>query len=153
MLPKTSEYALRAMAHLATLPPQTAAASADLAETARIPRHYVSKLMRRLVVADLVASQRGHGGGFTLTRAPEAIHFIEILQAVNFLGDTDSCVFGWEECRSDDPCPLHSSWTVLKASFLSWAQDTTLANVRDNWVKTGEVQQSDTLVTLKKPVS
>lgn len=123
------------MAHIATLPVGTATASADLAQAARIPRHYVSKLMRRLVLAELVISRRGHGGGFTLTRDPESIRFIEILEAVNFPGDTDSCVFGWDRCNPDKPCPLHPSWSRLKSAFLDWAMETTLGEVRDNWAE------------------
>ncbi len=137
MLPKTTEYALRAMAHLSTLPRGSAAASADLAEAARIPRHYVSKLMRRLVVAKLVHSQRGHGGGFTLSRDPDNIRFIEILEAVGFPGDTSSCVFGWDTCDPDHPCPLHPSWSQLKIAFMGWAEDTTLGEVRDKWEEGG----------------
>lgn len=129
MLPKTTTYALRAMAHLATLPPGSIAISASLSEEAHIPRHYLSKLMRRLVVAGLVTSQKGHGGGFALARPAKDIPFIEILHAVNFLDDTDSCVFGWEQCRSDRPCPLHSSWTELKEAFVGWATQKTLADV------------------------
>ena len=121
------------MAHLATLPEGSSAPAAELAEAASIPRHYVSKLMRRLVVADLVDSRRGHGGGFTLTRAPDAVRFIEILEAVGFPGDTNSCVFGWDQCDPNQPCPLHTSWSRLKLAFLKWAQETTLGEVRDNW--------------------
>jgi Rrf2 family protein len=121
------------MAHLATLEDGASVPAADLAAASRIPRHYVSKLMRRLVIAELVVSRRGHGGGFTLVRAPSEIQFVDILEAVGFPADTDSCVFGWDKCNPDEPCPLHPSWSRLKASFLAWARETSLGDVRENW--------------------
>ena len=121
------------MAYLATLPPDTSVPSGELSGAAHIPPHYLSKLMRQLVVASLVVSKRGQGGGFMLAKVPEQIHFIEILEALGFPGDTENCLFGWERCNPDTPCPLHPAWSELKKSFLTWAQDTTLGDVRDGW--------------------
>ena len=123
------------MAHLATLPSGTAVASAELAAAAHIPPHYLSKLMRQFVIADLVVSRRGQGGGFTLSRKPDEIRFLQILEALNYPGDTESCLFGWERCNPNKPCPLHPAWTELKKSFLDWAQETTLGDVRDGWAE------------------
>lgn len=130
MLPKTTEYALRAMGWLATLPPGTAATSAEFAEHTRIPRHYVSKLMRRLVIAGLVRSQRGHGGGFVLARPPDQIRFAEILGAVDFPGELGACVFGRSECSDVNPCPLHPMWVELRTRFVTWAEETHLGQVK-----------------------
>lgn len=135
MLPKTTEYALRAMAWLATQPPGTGSTSAQLAEHTSIPRHYVSKLMRRLVVAKLVVSQRGHGGGFLLARPADEIRFIEILNAFDF-PTLEGCLFGWAQCHHESPCPLHAVWVDMRTTFTLWAEGTRLSQVAS-----GEVRQ------------
>ncbi|MBT3218849.1 MAG: Rrf2 family transcriptional regulator [Proteobacteria bacterium] len=128
-LPNTAMYACRAMAALAAFPPGTTFKAGDLAELANIPRSYLSKVARRLVVAELLVSQKGHGGGFGLARPPDQIKFSEILAAVGFEASIDVCGFGLGQCDAKDPCDLHQSWAPLKKHFVKWATTTTLAEV------------------------
>ena len=71
ILNQTAVYALRAMAVLARLAPGEFLRSVELAEHTNVPVHYLGKVMRLLVLAELVRSRKGHGGGFTLRRSPE----------------------------------------------------------------------------------
>lgn len=130
LLTQTAEYALRAMATLATLGPGEAIRAVDLAEKTGIPVHYLSKVMRRLVVQRLVISRKGHGGGFALGRPPKQITFEEILKVDPYFETTTLCAFGWESCSNHKPCPLHTTWSELKEAFHKWASTTTLASVR-----------------------
>jgi Rrf2 family protein len=133
LLNQTAEYAFRAMAYLASRPDlQVAVPSAELAEAANIPSHYVSKVMRRLVVAGLVTSQRGHGGGFRLAVDPAMITFSAILKATDLDPRNQRCAFGFGQCDVKNPCHLHPAWSRLKESFNSWAESTTLDSVHDN---------------------
>lgn len=128
-LPQTAEYALRAMALLARAPAGAILGGPDLAERARIPSPYLSKVMRRLVVAGLVVARRGRGGGFSLARAPGTIRLSEILEAIDVQVAARKCVFGWSACRDDRPCPLHPLWVELSARQRRWAEETTLDRV------------------------
>ncbi len=142
LLPQTAEYALRAMAHLATLAPGSSTRAAEISEATGIPAQYVWKIMRRLVLADLVSSQKGHGGGFALRRDPKSISFREILQAVGFATEVNRCAFGWGRCSSSRPCPLHGTWSQLKDAFEQWSQRTTLAQIPRGFVPIVRVQRS-----------
>lgn len=128
LLNQTAEYALRAMAVLATRWPDGRVTSAELADEANIPAHYISKVMRRLVLARLVDAQRGHHGGFRLARAPSAIAFIDVLDAVDFQHEEKHCAFGMGRCNPASPCALHPAYSVLNECFLSWARHTTLVS-------------------------
>jgi Rrf2 family protein len=132
ILPQTAEYALRAMAWLATLPEGQPVRAVDLSACTGIPSHYLSKVLRRLVLANLLVSQKGQGGGFSLARPPEQIAFIDVLQAVDAYPGEGRCAFGWGECGDQDPCPLHKVWTRLNDQIASWATGTTLADIADN---------------------
>lgn len=131
LLPQTAEYALRAMAWIASRPGGEAVRARDLSEIAGIPPHYVSKVMRRLVVAGLLDSQKGHGGGFVLARPPAEIRFVEVLEAMDAVPDRTVCHFGWGRCNAAEPCPLHSAWIGLCTSFHAWSTQHTLADVHD----------------------
>ena len=131
LLTQTAEYALRAMATLASLAPGEAIRGVDLAQKTGIPVHYLSKVMRRLVLQRLVTSRKGHGGGFSLGRPPHKITFAQILKVDPYFESAGQCAFGWGNCDNDHPCLLHSTWSQLKESFQKWANTTTLASVRD----------------------
>ncbi len=131
LLNQTAEYALRAMAVLATRWPQGRITSSQLASEANIPSHYVSKVMRRLVLADLVDAQRGHHGGFRLAREPHSISFIQVLNAVDFQTRETHCAFGLGACDPDHPCVLHPAYSALNNCFLAWAEQTTLVTAQE----------------------
>lgn len=126
---QTAEYALRAMAHLAMMPPGSSARARDLSAATGIPSDYVSKVLRRMVRAGLLLSQKGHGGGFKLARPPEEITFADILHSVDEPLDQERCAFGWGACGTHAPCPLHEAYSRLKRGVWRWAQETTLADV------------------------
>jgi Rrf2 family protein len=128
LLSQTAEYAFRAMAALGGLAAGASISAAELAERTGIPPHYVSKVMRRLVLAGLVQAQKGHGGGFALARAPGAIRFQEVLAAVDAEPTPNRCAFGWGTCDQRHPCPLHPAWSRLMEQFRDWARVTTLAD-------------------------
>ena len=128
---QTSEYALRAMAHLARLPSGESIRATDLSESTGIPSPYLSKILRRLVVAGLLQSQKGHGGGFSLALPPKQIRFQDILSASDYEPNPAHCAFGWGDCDPHHPCPLHPAWTRLKESMADWAEQHTLADVRE----------------------
>ena len=130
VLSQTAEYALRAAAWLAVHPDETPIRSRDLSERTAIPAPYLAKILRRLVVAGVLESRKGVGGGFGLARAPSEIPFVEVLAAVDAYPTENLCVFGWGACNASDPCPLHPAWVQMSDAFSAWATTTTLADVR-----------------------
>jgi len=129
LLSQTAEYALRAMAWLATVPEGRPIRAVDLSRATGIPTHYLSKVLRRLVLADLLESQKGQGGGFSLSRPPREIAFIEILSAIDAYPTQGRCAFGWGDCDAADPCPLHNSWSHLNEQIQNWASNTSLEEI------------------------
>jgi len=128
-LTQTAEYALRVMAHMATLANTEPKRTRDLSDETGIPLFYLSKIMRRLVNAGLLLSQKGHGGGFTFAKPLSEIRFMDILSAVDYEVEPKKCVFGWGECGNQNPCPLHNFWQNLKDDFIQWAETYTLGDV------------------------
>lgn len=126
---KTAEYAIRAMSAIATIPEGIKIRARDLGRGTGIPAPYLSKILRRLVLAELLASQKGQGGGFSLSRPAAEISFIDILNAVDAFPAEGLCAFGWGNCDQLIPCPLHGAWSRLSHQLREWASDTNLAEV------------------------
>jgi len=127
---QTAEYALRAMTFLANHGTEEGGVrAADLAEGVSVPLAYLQKILRRLVVAELLESRKGHGGGFRLAKTPAEISFGAVLRAADFDIEEGHCAFGWSDCDPEHPCPLHPAWSRLNESLRDWAENTTLADV------------------------
>ena len=126
---QTAEYAIRAMSALATIPQGKRIRAADLGRATGIPGPYLSKILRRLVLAELLDSQKGQGGGFSLTRSAAEIPFIDILNAIDAFPTDGRCAFGWGNCDQLKPCPLHDAWSRLSENIRDWATETNLAEI------------------------
>lgn len=112
MISQTAEYALRAMVYLAMH--DAAATGHEIAEITRVPPGYLSKLMQQLVKAKLVNSQRGIGGGFTLSRKPVEISILDVINAVDPIDKIESCPLGINS-HGFNLCPLHQRLAAATA--------------------------------------
>ena len=128
MISQTSRYAIRAMVWMAKQPLGTAFTAKALAESTGVSADYLAKILRRLVVAGLLTSRRGPGGGFILAKPPADVRFLDVLLAVDQMQDDRECAFGWGQCDADLPCPIHTPWAELQATIHSWAERHTLAD-------------------------
>lgn len=77
-----SRYALHAVAYLARRGKGQRASVEEIAEAEGLPRHFVAKVLVRLVRAGLVATARGSTGGTWLTRPAQAITLRDVIEAV-----------------------------------------------------------------------
>ncbi len=129
LISQTAEYVIRAVSAIATLPEGTKIRATDLGRATGIPAPYLSKILRRLVLAELLVSQKGQGGGFSLARPAAEIPFIDIFNAVDVFATDGRCAFGWGNCDQLRPCPLHDAWSRLSHHIQDWANNTNLAEV------------------------
>ncbi|MBM4111792.1 MAG: Rrf2 family transcriptional regulator [Phycisphaerae bacterium] len=134
-LSSTTEYALRAAVFLASIPGD-AANSERIAERTKVPSGYISKVMRDLVVAGIVSSQRGPNGGFALARDASRISVLEVVDAVTPLRRIRACPLGNPEHLS--LCPLHRRLDDAIATIQKAFADTSLADLLDAGTRRGE---------------
>ena len=126
MLPKTAEYALRAIVSLARTP--DVAQSADqLAEATQAPRRYLHKVLQDLVKADLVRSRSGPHGGYSLARIPENVTILDVVNAVGSIERIRSCPLGLQS--HTNLCPLHRELDKAYATVQDAFARVTVASV------------------------
>lgn len=105
MISKTAEYALRAIACLATQPGVPASAD-HLAEKTKVPRRYLNRVLQDLASANLVGSRPGPGGGYELILSSSEISILDVINAVSPLERIRACPLGISS--HVDLCPLHA---------------------------------------------
>lgn len=95
MITQTSEYALRAIVYLATLPGGASTSANEIAESTKVPVGYLQKVLRSLAKAEILTAQRGSGGGFSLAKVPTAIRVLDVLKATDgSLARIERCPLG-----------------------------------------------------------
>jgi len=147
MLQKTAEYALRATVWLAQ--EKGAHASERIAEAIQVPRRYVHKVLQALVRAEIVRSQPGPRGGYSLQRPAEETTVLDVITAVGPLQRIRSCPLGLES--HTDLCPLHRE---LDNAFAAMEQAFARVTVADVVNRPSEIiPLREIAISKKKPTA
>jgi Rrf2 family protein len=126
---RSAEYALRAVIHLAALPPGEYALAKSIAAETGIPAHFLAKILQELARDGFLKSSKGPGGGFRLSQPAEDTSMLRIIEAVDGAGRFDRCIGGSPECNDRAACALHDSWKVLRSSIIDYLGGTSLADL------------------------
>jgi Rrf2 family nitric oxide-sensitive transcriptional repressor len=130
MLSTTSQYALRALCHLARQSGK-AVLGRDLAQSVEIPANYLSKVLLTLRNAGLVETSRGSGGGYRLRKPPSDIYLIDIVELFEEISRTKpTCFLGrTRACSETSPCTAHATLRGLLAAYLGFLISTPLSSI------------------------
>jgi Rrf2 family protein len=128
-LTKAADYAVVAMIHLACLPEDAVEQRGDIAAAHDIPSVFMAKVLRSLVKAKLLRSNRGAQGGFSLARSASEITLLDIVEAVEgSLGLTD-CSDGSARCARSATCSAQPLWISIQTRMADLLRGTTLEDV------------------------
>jgi Rrf2 family protein len=132
MFSRTTEYALRAVAHLAyAYGADVALTAGQIAESTQVPSDYLSKVLQALVRSGLAVSQRGNGGGFRLASSPRALTVYAVVQAVEPIERIVTCPLGLA-AHGKALCPLHRKMDDALALIEQSFRGTTIQELIEN---------------------
>jgi Rrf2 family transcriptional regulator, nitric oxide-sensitive transcriptional repressor len=127
MFSNTVEYALRAIVYLAYEAP-AARTTAQVSAATKIPKDYLAKILQGLAKKKIVTTQRGVGGGVSLTRTPDELTILDVVNAVEPIARIESCPLGLA-AHGVRLCPLHKRMDAAMATVEKAFRDTTLAQI------------------------
>src|SRR5690606_33213790 len=104
MLSRSSEYALRALSHLARHEPDGYMLTRRVAEDLDLPTASLGKPRQAMVATGLVESNRGRRGGFRLARPAGSIRLSEIVASLDGPRAERRCPLGVADCSDERPC-------------------------------------------------
>jgi len=135
ILSRSSEYAIRLIFYLLEKQPllrfvriRDAAADMD------VPYYQLAKVANIMISKDILVSSTGPNGGIDLCRNAPAMTLSDI---INIFGDGEvfeNCILGLKECSSEVPCPIHSSWVVVKDEIIEIFSNRTLGQLQQDEV-------------------
>lgn len=130
MISTTTEYALRALVHMARSPRESWILGRDIAEKASVPANYLSKILLTLRNAEIVETTRGHKGGYRLAKPAGEISLIEIAKLFEGIENQPECILGEShECCDEHGCSAHDRWKQVLGTFLDFLKTTTIEDI------------------------
>ena len=109
-LTRAGEYAVRCMMYLSHKGKGVLVSKQEIAERADIPAHFLAKIAQDLAKAHLIAIRQGPKGGYSLSRQPDEITLLEVVEVM--IGEIylNDCVGRPATCSASNRCSVHAVW-------------------------------------------
>ncbi|BCX17265.1 MAG: SUF system Fe-S cluster assembly regulator [Geminicoccaceae bacterium] len=128
-LSRLSDYGIVILTRLAREPGRAMAAS-TLARATAVSTAMTGKILKLLVRADILVSQRGVRGGYALARPPETITVAQIIEALDGPIALTSCADPLvHACGIESLCPARDGWRRINRAIREALAGITLAEM------------------------
>jgi Rrf2 family protein len=102
---------------------------AEIAESQKIPRKFLEKILQDLMHKGIVVSRRGPHGGYVLARPRQTITFREVIEAVEGPVAVNVCVGEHHDCSLYAHCGMLWVWQEAQRRVIDLFSKTTLADI------------------------
>lgn len=131
---KLSDYAVVLLGYLAQS--DVLMSSNDLSHKASLGKETTSKILKRLQNHEIVASKKGSNGGYYITRLPEDIKLLEIIEAMEGPLMVTACVVD-DGCKSSSHCLMHGKWQRVNRIIVESLEKVSLKEMLSPWWEGG----------------
>lgn len=128
---RQTDYAIRALIHLAGLPQNSRVSTSTISEAEKIPLPFLTKVISHLVKAGLVVTNRGMGGGVSMARPPDEITLLDIIEAVEGPVLLNRCLLREGVCELEPQCGAHAAWEAIQSHLIADLRSVTLSQLAD----------------------
>jgi Rrf2 family protein len=128
-LTRAGEYAVRCVLFLATRGRGVLCARKEIAAAMGIPDPFLGKIAQQLSRAGLIEIVQGARGGYRLTRPPEDVTLLSVVEAVIgeiFLND---CLMRPDSCNHSNACAVHTIWHRARSQLRQTLSEATFAGI------------------------
>ena len=113
LITRETDYAVRCVLYLARKPEQRTIVD-EIAKCMHIPKHYLSKILQRLVREGIVESVRGIKGGYRLLKPPKEITLMDIMGTIQGSVPVNVCALDKRRCQMSSTCSVHPVWVEIR---------------------------------------
>ncbi len=128
-LGRHGDYAVRAVIDLARHWGGEPRKAREIAASMDIPPDFLKRILAELVAQGLLTSTAGSNGGYLLTRAPEDISLLDVIEPSERLLTPDQCILRGGPCDWASVCPIHDPWCLAQKAFADTLDSADLAQI------------------------
>jgi Rrf2 family protein len=127
---KSFGYALRGILYVAMMSDENRKIRIDeMASRLAVPRHFLGKIMNKVVKKGILNSTKGPNGGFCLNGSTLDTPLLTLIELTDGLAQFEGCVLRLRKCNEDHPCPLHHQTIEYKNNLVKTFSETTIGSL------------------------
>jgi Rrf2 family transcriptional regulator, iron-sulfur cluster assembly transcription factor len=127
---KSFGYALRGILYVALRSDENRNIKLEeIATRLSAPRHFLGKIMKRLVKAGILISIKGPNGGFSISERTVSTKLISLVFLIDGRNRFERCVLHIHECTAMNPCPLHNKMEEYRKGLDTIITETTIGDM------------------------
>lgn len=136
LINRDTDYAVRALSIMCRHPDQSMSVS-ELVKVLDVPGPFLRKILQKLRSGGVLASAKGKGGGFLLSRSAENIYLLELLEIFHGKFDVSDCFVNKKVCSDMATCILKTKVSEIKTYIAKELRSITMASLLPS-IKTKE---------------
>lgn len=114
---RQTDYAIVLTTRLASGEPDSVHNARDLAAFVNLPLPTVSKILKAMARAGLLASHRGVKGGYSLAKSAGDISLVDVIEALEGpIAITECLDDATDDCNIECSCPTRTNWQRANAA-------------------------------------
>lgn len=133
MLSKKTQYAFRALVHLAEYYGREPVRISSISEEQKIPLKFLENILNELKKANILESKKGKGGGYSLKVSPKNINLATVIRLINGPIALLPCVSlnFYERCMdcNEETCGIRKMMIIARDATLKVLEQKTLENM------------------------
>lgn len=132
MFSKACQYGIRAVLFIAKQSQQDLRPNiAEIAKAVDSPEPFTAKVCQQLARENILLSKKGPNGGFYLEKN-STLKLSEIVAVIDGNKIFTGCGLGLGECSSEQPCPVHDQFMVVRNGLMHMCEDTLVMDLAAN---------------------
>jgi Rrf2 family transcriptional regulator, iron-sulfur cluster assembly transcription factor len=101
----------------------------EIAQKLVVPRHFVSKILKKLVKSGVLSSSKGKAGGFTVNERTREFLLVQLFELTDGMDTFNKCSLRLQDCNELNPCPLHLQLNNIKQDLRRTLSVTTIGDL------------------------
>lgn len=130
---RASDYAIRALIHMAHKPLGTTFMRSELAGECDIPDSFLGKILQNLAKSEILSSERGKKGGFKISKPIAEITVYDIIAAIEGDIALNKCIFDEDFCSLVHSCTAHLMWSEIQGNLVEMLKSYSLAKLTEKY--------------------
>lgn len=131
MFSKACEYGIKASVYIidSSLKNQKVSMK-DVAKAIDSPEAYTSKILQQLSRSNIIQSEKGPTGGFSVEKDKiDQLNLSTIVAAIDGDSIYKGCGLGFHQCNETKPCVIHHQFKTIRADLKTMLEDTLLVDL------------------------
>jgi Rrf2 family protein len=131
MFSKACEYGIKASVYIidSSLKNQKVSMK-EVAEAIDSPEAYTSKILQQLSRSNIIQSEKGPTGGFSVEKDKiDQLNLSRIVAAIDGDSIYKGCGLGFHQCNETKPCVIHHQFKTIRDDLKTMLEDTLLVDL------------------------